>query len=186
MADKIYAYTGTDEGWADNVSPFLPSAVSPTTTPTFAAFGANGMYALKFAVGDIAFVNFHIEHDVLTGSTCYPHVHWSPGSTMSASETVVWTLEYVTAKGHNQGESLTGSLTTITLTHTADGTEVAGEHMVTEDSTGFTIPEIDSLVMFKVTLGNGTYAGDVFGHMVDIHYQVGQLNTPSRTPDFFA
>ena len=186
MGNKIYAYTGTDKGWQDNTSAFVPSAVHPSTTPTFGAFGANGMYALSFDEGDIAFINFHIQHDVLTGSTMYPHVHWSPATTMSVGETVIWTLEYVAAKGHNQAESFTGALTTITLTHTADGTEVAGEHMVTEDSVGFTAPEIDSLVLMKVTRGNGTYAGAVFGHTADIHYQVGQLNTPSRTPDFFA
>ena len=172
-------------GWNDITSTFLPSSVNPSTTPDFAAFGANGLYALKFAEGDIAFINFHIKHDILIGSSIYPHVHFSPATTMSVGETIVWTIDYVSAD-RSSGDSLTETLTQATLTYTADGTEVAGEHLVVEvaDIDAFVTGDVDSIILMMCTLGNGTYTGDVFGHMADLHYQVARLSTPNKESPF--
>ena len=182
---EFNSYLNTEEGWNDITSTFLPSSVNPSTTPAFALFGANGLYALKFAEGDIAFINFHIKHDILIGSSIYPHVHFSPSTTMSVGETIVWTIDYVSAD-RSSGESLTGTLTQATLTYTADGTEVAGEHLVVEvaDIDSFVVGDVDSIILMMVTLGNGTYAGDVFGHMADLHYQIGRISTPNKAYPF--
>ena len=182
---EFNSYLTAEEGWTDNTSVFIHSAVSPTTTPTYSAFGANGLYALLFAELDIAFINFHIQHDILIGSDLYPHVHFSPSTTMSVGETIIWTLEYASAD-RNLNESLTGALTSMTLTYTADGNEVAGEHLVVEcaDVDAIAVQNVDSIVLFKVTLANGTYAGDVFGHTADLHYQVGRISTPNKAYPF--
>ena len=182
---EFNSYLTSEEGWTDNTSVFIPSAISPTSSPTYSAFGANGLYALLFAQGDIAFINFHHKHDVLVASDVYFHVHFSPSTTMTAGQTVIWTAEFAQAN-RAEGESLTGTLTSMTLTYTADGTEVAGEHLVVEclDADAFTIGDVDSLVLFKVTLGTGTFAGDVFGHTADLHYKMGRLSTPNKASPF--
>ena len=43
---------------------------------------------------------------------------------------------------------------------------------------------VDSILLVKVTLGNGTYTGNVFGHMSDLHYQLGRLSTPNKAYPF--
>ena len=171
--------------WNDITSTFLPSAVNPSVTPTFSAFGANGLYALKFAEGDIAFINFHIKHDILIGTDLYPHVHFSPATTMSEGQTIVWIFEYAYAN-RESAESFTGTLDSITLTYTATGAEVAGDHLVVECSDEDTIPvkDVDSVMLCKITLGDGTYAGDVFGHTADLHYKVGRVSTPNKAAPF--
>lgn len=182
---EFNSYLSTEEGWQDYTSTFIPSAVHPSTTPTYSAFGANGLYALLFAEGDIAFINFHIQHDIKTGSDIYPHVHFSPSTTMSAGETIVWTVEYASAD-RNQNDSFTGTLNSITMTYTADGNEVAGEHLVVEcsDADAIAVQDVDSMILCKITLGNGTYTGDVFGHTADLHYQVGRISTPNKAYPF--
>ena len=185
MTDEFNNYLTGEAEWQDNTSIFVPSAVHQATSPTYEAFGVNGLYALKFLEGEIAFINFHIQHDILIGSKLYPHVHFSPIGVMANGETIVWDLEYISAN-RSEGQSLTDPLTPMSITYTADGSEVAGEHLVVECSDGqaFVTGDVDSLVLFKVTRGDGTYAGDVFGHTMDLHYQIGRIGTPNKSAPF--
>ena len=77
-------YLTTEEGWNDYTSSFVPSAVHPSTTPTYEDMG-NGIYALHFSTGNVAFINFHIKHDILTGSMIYPHIHFSCADAFTVS-----------------------------------------------------------------------------------------------------
>ena len=100
---------------------------------------------------------------------------------------MTWDFEYTIARGHQQGESLTGTATTISFTHTADGTEVAGEHMVTECSLAqaFDLLEPDTMIKAVVRYSTaGTYGGTVDGYMADIHYQSDRETTPNKAPSF--
>ena len=73
------------------------------------------------------------------------------------------------------------------MTYTADGTEIAGEHMILEcsDPQAVLIPEVDTIVKARVYRGVGTYLGGVYGEKSDLHYQVGRISTKNKAPDFY-
>lgn len=181
---EFNSYLTDEAGWADYTAEFNIGNTSPSATPTYEDIG-NGLYLPNFAEGDIAFINFHIQHDILVGSKLYPHVHFAPSTTMSAGETVIWEVGYTKAD-RSLGETIAGTLTTLTLTYTADGTEVAHEHLVVEvaDIDAPTTSNVDSMFMTKIVRGNGTYAGDVYGITADLHYQVGRISTPNKAYPF--
>lgn len=185
-ANGEYLAEGIAAGWQDNVADFSSGTSSPSKEPTFEDMG-NGLFCYSFAVGDDRFISFHIEHDILVGSKAYAHVHWCPETTMVAGETVSWDFKFVAPKGHQQGESFFDPTTNINFSYTADGTEIAGEHMITEcsEQQAFIIPEIDSIVYAQVIRGPGTYSGGVFGIKSDLHYQMGRLSTKNKAPNFY-
>ena len=177
-----------DEGWNDIVAPLSAGIERPLELTPLLADTGNGFWGWHFSCGEIneMIVDFHIPHDIKPNSNIYPHVHWMP---MSYSRgTVVWEIEWVSAKGHNQNESLTGTSQTIRLE--AQGKGLIGEHMVTEctDAQSFIVPEVDSILRMKVRrLGNDvadTFHGTVVGLFLDIHYQIDKLSTVGRLPDF--
>lgn len=185
MANKEFnQYLSDEEGWNDLTSEFVIGNTSPSNTPTWEDVG-NGIYFANFAEGDIAFLNFHLKHDILIGSKLYIHVHFAPKGTMAAGETIIWSIGYVSAERSN-GQSLFGTLTTVPITYTATGTEIAGEHIVVEmsDAQAFVTPDVDALVSTKIERGNGTYANGVYGITADIHYQVGRISTPNKASPF--
>lgn len=186
--DKISVdgYLKHKYGWRDNVISFA-SAGKGAAAPTSVA-DVNGWQRLSFGEGDEVFIDYHVNHDYALGTDAYPHIHWMPTTTMAVGETVVWEFSYTIAKGHQQGESLlTPPPTVMTITHTADGTEIAGEHMVTEcsDIDAFDLIEPDTVISARVKrLVTGTYGSPVYGLMADLHYQSDGRVTVSKIPDF--
>ena len=172
------------EGWSDNVSGFVTQAAPGITEPAFEDMG-NGLYAHGFTDGEALVVQHHINHDVKPNGMTHMHVHWSPSTTMTAGDTITWTIDYTIAKGHHQSETFTAATTRLVLTYTADGTELANEHMILEHVAGITTPEVDALVMSKITYGQGTYGSKVYGHCMDMHYQVDRNATPNKVPNFY-
>lgn len=172
-------------GWRDNIIPFgiagkganAPSEVDDS----------NGFRRLSFGTNDEVFIDYHVDHDYAPATKAYPHIHWMPTTTMSVGQTVVWEVSYIVARGHQQGESLLDTPVTITITHTADGTEVAGEHMVTEcgDADSFFLIETDTIVSVKVKRVSGTYPSTVYGLMADLHYQADRTSTNQKAPNFY-
>lgn len=169
-------------GWKDLRMSLVASATG-AGTPGLAVFGTTGnIKQLSFSVGDSVYIAGHIDHDVIEGATTYPHVHWSTSGT--STNTVKWQISYLTATGHNQDNF--GADTVITVEEAAQGT--AWRHMITEHATGFAMPEIDSLFIAelkRITNGGTENTDTVFGLFVDLHYEVGQYATPSRSPDFY-
>lgn len=180
-------FTGEEYGWNDNVQMFSASRGTGTTEPVWRDIG-NGMYAYHFTDGDELFVAFHILHDYKVGTNAYPHVHFIVDETMTAGDTVVWNIGYVLAKGHAQGDSLTATETVITLTYTATGNEVAGEHIVLEcsDEQAFDLIEPDSILMVRAEMATTTISGRVFGILCDLHYQTDRHSTKNKAPNFYA
>jgi hypothetical protein len=170
------------EGWRDLRMALVASATG-SGAPAIAAFGPSAnIKQLAFGINDSVYVAGHIDHDIKVGSTCYMHVHWSTNGTNV--QPVKWQMSYITAAGHNQANF--GSDTVITVEEAAQGT--AWRHMITEDSVGFVIPEVDSLFaceLKRITNGATDNSDTVFGLFMDIHYQTQQYATPSRTPDFY-
>lgn len=170
------------DGWKDLRMALVASASGPAA-PAATVFGPTGVIKqLAFAVNDSVYVAAHVDHDILPGSLMYPHVHWSTNGT--SINTVKWQLTYVTAKGHDQ-EAFPAD-TVLTLEEAASGT--AWQHMVTEDPTGFTALEVDSLFICelkRITNGGVENADTVFGLFADLHYEVLGFATPNRTPNFY-
>ena len=172
-------------GWRDLRAPAVAAATG-AGTPSLQNFGPTGGGAIKqyrLAVGDSLYFAAHVDHDYAVGTTAFPHVHWTTNGT--DVNTVKWQMTYVIAKGHNQAAF--GTDTVITMEEAASGT--AWQHMVTEDATGFSILEPDTLIICEVeriTNGGSENADSVFLLFVDWHYQVQQYATLNRSPNFYA
>ena len=170
-------------GWRD-----LEMSVSGAATgggaPAQTAFGPSGnIKQVKFGVNDSVYQVCHVPHDMLVGGDAYAHVHWSTDGT--STNTVKWQISLISAAGYNTAAF--GADTVFTLEEAAAG--IAWQHMITEEASPRMLPDIDSLMMIelkRITNGGSENADGVFGLYVDFHYQVGQVATPSRSPNFWA
>lgn len=173
------------EWWDDLVAKF--SAATPWGAAPTVADIWNGHKLRRFAEGDSMFIEYHVNHNYAPTTVAFPHIHWFPTTTMTAWETVVWEFIYTLAKWHQQGDVINGTRTTITITHTADGTELAGEHMVTEcaDIDAFNLIEPDVQVLAEVKRTTGTYASNIFWIQADLHFQTDRIATVEKAPDFY-
>lgn len=172
-------------GWEDNIQYFCTAKGRGTDEPTWKDMG-NGLYNYKFDAGDELFVPFHVTHDYIIGSKAYPHVHFLVDEALPAGKTIVWSFTYTIAKGHHQGQSLTGATTAINLTYTSDGTEIAGEHLVVEcsDLDSVDLLEPDSILTAGVKLVSEDVTGNIYGIQCDLHYLSSSAATTSKEPPF--
>lgn len=180
--EKISEALANTSGWKDNFAS-LTAAATGNSAPAMAPFGPSGVIGQRrFGIGDSVYVIWHIDHDIKPESLAYMHVHWTTDGIDTGL--VQWQISYTVSKGHNQDSF--GTDTVLTLEEAASG--VAWRHMVTEDATGFTIPEPDSLIIAEVKRiapTSGANADEVFGLFVDIHYQSDRDYTPQRSPNFY-
>lgn len=182
-SDLIYH----NEAWDDIVASF-GATLKGAIAPTWANIG-NGIYAYRFNTGESVMASFHMTHDYKPGSDVYPHVHFLSDSVEGVGDTVTWRVNYIVAKGHQQGQSLTASTTQFDMVYTYDGTEVAGEHIVLEcsDAQAFNALEPDTLVLVSFELlATSGIVGDIFGLQGDLHYQKDLIGTPNKAPNFYA
>ena len=173
-------------GWKDLIQSFAASKVNGTSPPTWKEMGTSGLSAYQFDPTEEVFVFFHITHSYALGTDAYPHVHFLCADVQTAGNTVTWRFAYNIAKGHSQGQSLTGTPTNIDFTYTYTGTEIAGEHIVAEcsDIQAFDLLEPDTIIYAKVSLLSATATGDIFGLCSDLHYQSITETTLNKTPAF--
>lgn len=170
-------------GWRDLRTSLTGLEPPPATAPTQTAFGPSGLLKRPaFAVGDYLEFDLHVDHDYWVDSDAFLHVHWSTNGTSVNS--VKWEISYTLAKGHDQANFPAQQL--ITIEQAAAGT--AWRHMITEDGTGISLEEPDTLLLGRITriTNGGTDNADaVFGLFVDFHYQTMQYATPYRIPNFY-
>ena len=174
-------------GWTDNISFFSAARGNGTTEPVWKDMG-NAHYAYHFTTGDELFAHFHILHDYKQGTDAYPHIHFLVDQTMTAGQQITWRFGYVIAKGHQQGQTLTGAESTFDMTYTATGLEVAGEHIILEcsDAQAFDLIEPDTVLMGRFELIAENVTGRVFGILGDLHYQINGIGTLNKAPNFYA
>lgn len=172
-------------GWRDLLGPLSSAKIPASSAPSWSAFGpSGGLYAYSFAVNDQLFVTYHIDHDMKQGATMYPHMHWSTDGT--DTNTVKWEIEYSIASRDDDTPDTFPAPTIVNLEAAAPGT--AWSHIVTEDATGVSTPEVDSLVMVKikrVTNGGTENTDTVYGLTMDWHYPTDRYATKNRAPDFY-
>ena len=181
--------TRTRAGWRDLTSPITDAGVPGAQAPVRTAFGPAHTpqhEQFAFAVNDYVFCeSFHVNHDVKVGGLAYIHVHWSTDGTNVA--TVKWELSIMRALGHNQANFAAPVVKTVEAA--AAGT--AWRHMITEVSLvdALTLTEPDELLLVtlrRVTNGGTNNTDNVFGLMVDFHYEVNRHATPNKAPNFYA
>lgn len=169
-------------GWAD-LEMSVSGAATGGGTPSQRAFGPSGnIKQVRFGVNDSVYQVCHVPHDALHNADCYGHVHWSTDGTQVNS--VKWQISIISAAGYNT--EAFGADTVFTLEEAAAG--VAWQHMITEEATPRPLPDIDSLIIIelkRISNGGTENTDDVFGLYFDLHYQIGQVATPNRSPDFF-
>lgn len=171
------------DGWKDLISYFSGQSGGPGTNPSWANMG-NDLYGFSFGIGDALTSTFHVDHDYKLGSLAYPHVHFLSTTTETVGKIVTWSFVYTIAKGHQQGQSLTGTKATLAMTYTYTGTEVAGEHIIVESPVGFDLLEPDTMIYASIWLTNKTTVGSVFGICCDLHYQADHEVTLNKSPPF--
>ena len=174
-------------GWSDNRQWFSAARGNGTTEPAWVNMG-NGQFAYSFTTGEELFANYHVNHDYARGTNAYPHIHFVLANTPIAGQQITWSFNYVVARGHSQGDSLTAAETTINMTYTATGNEVAGEHIILEcsDVDAFDLIEPDTIIIARVALESANVTGAIYGLMCDLHYQMDRHATINKSPDFYS
>jgi hypothetical protein len=178
--------TRTALGWRDNVREMVTRGSQ--SDPQFTEF-RDQLHLLAFPPGVMTevFGNFHIDHDYALGTALYPHIHWA---TNDASTGVVrWGVEWTLAKGHQQ--MAFGPTTTVYIEQAATGTPYT--HHIAEVSPANAIPgtnvEPDTMILVRVFRDgahiNDTFADQVFGIALDLHYQADRATTPNKAPNFY-
>jgi len=140
---------------------------------------------LRFWNNDSVHAWYHLDHDIVPWSIAYPHIHFTVGNPMSPGQTVTWDMMYSKAKGHSQWDGILGVRTTISLTYTATGSEVEGEHIVLEDPVWVVFDEPDQIFLVEYQKTGWTFGWSVYGIMGDFHYLSNRETTPNKVPDFY-
>lgn len=172
-------------GWRDLVSPFSATSVGGAA-PTLVTL-SNGARLLRFGAGDSVHASYHVDHDYAEGTLAYHHIHWFPETAMLEGETVTWRVEYVVAKGHNQGESMLAPRASFDVTYTSPvGGTVLGDHIVSEATIAqaYDLKEPDTVILAEITLLSKTTSANVIGIQADLHYQSDREVTIGKRPDF--
>lgn len=174
-------------GWKDNINVFFMNAKGKGyDEPTWEDMG-NGLFAMRFDVGNELFFMFHVNHDYKIGTQSFPHIHWCSNAIINIGESLVWHLNFTVARGYNQGDSLIKPTTEIDITFTADQTIQPGVHQIAEASVADSVDliEPDVLMLGRARLTSKTMAGDVYGFLVDLHYQSNRDHTPNKNFPFY-
>jgi hypothetical protein len=202
-----------DKGWGTKVdlaSPTYPwRDLEGNVTPRASAPNAATLEVFRdnvrewaFAAGDVSDNSFHIPHDYVPGSDLYFHVHWSHTGT-SISGSLVFTLNYMYAKGHNQAAFPAQTVLTFPTISPTIGTHPQYQHIITEVQLSAAAPaagqidsdiiEVDGLILanFVVTtiptIGSpaGASVARPYIHHIDLHYQSTEIGTKGKAPDFW-
>ncbi len=169
-------------GWRDMIAHLSSAKLAGVSDPSYNVITGN-IRGYQFAVGNEAWITFHVDHDMKQGAIMYPHIHWTTVGT--STNTVKWELRYTMANGHSAGAFPAETLITFGPT-AATGTSLT--HRVTEDATGVATPLPDTLILChikRVTNGGTENTDPVFGLTVDWHYPTQQYATKNRTPNFY-
>jgi hypothetical protein len=176
--------------WEDLKAPFVVRSLNGGNNPSWGTLFGN-LQGYLWGGGTLTqlWQDFHIDHDIAMGTKVYPHVHWCP--TTNHTGTVRWGFEYSVAKGHGQEAFAATTIVYVNHTITQPSRWV---HFVTEVPEVDAIPsssiEPDTVIKMRI-FRDGAHYLDTYNYNVhawehDLHYQVAQLGTRGKAPDFFA
>ena len=179
---QIDGYPLHKYGWKDNVVQITPELGDGSKWRDI----GNGIFAMEFTQSDSVNVNYHVNHDYALNTNAYIHIHFICVEPQNAGSTITLQVDYVIAKGHAQGHSLTVTPTTFQMTYTYTGNEIAGEHIILEcsDAQAFDLLEPDTLICLKLTLNSESVNGRFYILTLDLHYLSDREVTLNKVPDF--
>ena len=171
-------------GWADNLSSLSRGRGGGATVPDWETMvgGISGWSFPPTVMNDLE-VSWHINHDWAVGTDQYPHIHFCAKDDQ-VEGVCRWGIEYTLAK---REQGVFGDTVTVYLEATIPANN-ALEHTVIEvsdaDAISGDLLEVDALVLARVfrdgAHANDTYAGDVFGLFLDLHYQRNKYATLNK------
>lgn len=190
LEDINFKLNNGEYGWSNLSSNIYTD--DDSGSPRLKDFKSN-VKGWRFKKNDIqqCWVDFRMNHDYALNTKVFPRLHW--GSNENKSGTVRWGIEYTVAKGHGQGSDSQFPISSIIyLEQNLSATDI-DKHLITEVTEAQAILstnlEPDSLILMRIfrdaTHINDTYPDYCFLFRVDLHYQVGQLVTRNKAPDFF-
>jgi hypothetical protein len=187
-------YTTPTFGWRDLRAEIRTRGVG-ATDPNDSIYRGN-VKAYSFAVGDLAWIEFHMTHDYVLGTDIFLHYHWSHNSADVTGGNITIGANVTYAKGHNQG----AFSATVKPIITANASIIRYQHMISELQLSASSPsatqidtnnlEPDGLILARVYLSANNITSsngvpDPFIHEVDIHYQSTNIATKDKIPDFY-
>lgn len=176
--------------WRDLTAPITQNSGVGISTPNWETFVGeySAMLFIATKVQSIQ-VCFHVNHDYALGTDIFPHVHWSP-KVSGETGTVRWGIELMIAQGHQQDSFIAPSDISYIEQAATGNTTDPFVHMVAESTTGLYDARLepDTLIYCRVFRDTGhpnDTAGDVYGLTVDLHHQIDEIGTVSKSPDFY-
>lgn len=176
-------------GWKDSLTSINSAKVSGANVPAWTLI-RDGLYAYSFTATALkeVWLNFHIGHDYAPGTDLYPHVHYVP-LTDEVQGVIRWGFEFSYA---DRGGTFGASQTVYIEETIAANSQY--DHIVSEvtdanalDGSDWTF-EVDGVLLCRVFRDgahvNDTYAGDVGGIFVDLHYQSDRDTTINKAAPF--
>jgi hypothetical protein len=181
---KVGDISSSTYPWRDITGQILIRGSGPTD-PSWTQITGGTFWAYDFAISDLAWVWFHIPHDIVPGSDIHLHVHWLPSGT--DVNTVKWEFTYSHALGFNQA-AFDNTGTVITAEEAGPG--VARQHMITETAaiTIASLTEPDGLLavrLSRLTNGGTDNTDTIFVLNADVHYQSTNIGTLNKAPGFY-
>ena len=157
--------------WYDNFTVLGAGGLRGVTSDfDYTNFNSTGIYQPAFAVNEVGFVNFHINHDIKRGSKLYPHIHISSPGT--SQEDVVFEYTYSIAERDDDTPAAFQATNTITLTFKVPTTAHSHKVIEVSDVDAIDTPEVDAIIIGSLTrISNGgtDHPNRVFVHFVDQH-----------------
>lgn len=176
--------------WEDNLSKLSAAKASggggPLTTMAVNGSAYDQVPVLNGSPAVKLINEFHVKHDSAEGKDYYPHIHFTNDLALPAGDVFQFTFSYQQAAGHQQAQFPAAANNVISFTVPAGGLP-AWTHCIAEASTGIAAPEVDSIILatLQQTSHTGTYAGNIGGLFVDLHYLRDRVATVSKAPDFY-
>ena len=162
--------------WTDSQSPALSARVGGTA-PAFAAMNG-GIYGIQFGTGEGIHGSFQLPHSAIPGGELRLHVHFTPATAPTATQTVIWGVEYSIA-GVN---GTFAAPTTVTGTYTYTATTALVHHVQALTTATMPSPAQSCIVMMRAYRSGGTSPVEPFLLSVDGHFQQAQLGTEAEYP----
>ena len=178
-----------DWGWHDLVST-LKSA-NDASSPTSTVY-RGGIKAWQFDEQNELFIDFHLPHDYVSGTTLFIHSHWSHNSTHVTGGSVTWAFEMMYAKRRDETPfpvpitaSVVSPINIVQYSHLVHETScsVAGGSGVAIDTNEL---EVDGVIQCRVYLDSNDITTDdasivdPFLHFVDLHYNSTGIPTKEK------
>jgi len=172
--------------WDDLKAPATTAKVGGTKDPDFIKItdngsGSTGVYTYAFDKNteEELFFVLQFPHEMKTGSTISPHVHWMPTDTDTG--TVRWGLEYTWVDING----VFGNTNIIYSEDPAAGTALTHHLAPFPDISGTGITGVSSMMMVRIfrdaANAADTYDNDAALLEFDIHYQIDTMGSRAET-----